>query len=106
MSKSRRNFFRTTGALAAASTLAPHISAAAKTSRRKRIAMIITEVRKMSHGQHFLDRFLEGYNWQGRHHHPEVDLAALYVDQFPEKDLALERERRHNVRIYPTVEEA
>ena len=35
-----------------------------------------------------------------------MQLVSLYVDQFPERDLALERSRRFNVPIYPTVEEA
>src|SRR5947209_1234637 len=50
---------------------------------RKRIAILATEVRKLSHPQHFIDRFLEGYGWQGRFHHPTIELAGLYVDQFP-----------------------
>lgn len=100
MKFNRRQFIETTaaGALAAASTGAA--------SRRKRIALIVTEVRKMSHGQHFVDRFLEGYGWQGAHHHPQVDLVSMYVDQFPENDLARDRERRHHCKIYPTIAEA
>ncbi len=73
---------------------------------RKKIALLATEVRKYSHAQHFIDRFLEGYGWQGRHHHPPFELAALYVDQFPEGDLSRERARRHRVKMFPTVEEA
>jgi hypothetical protein len=72
----------------------------------KTVAILSTVVRKFSHAQHFIDRFLEGYGWQGRHHYPEVKLASLYVDQFPEDDLARDRSRRHGVPIYPTVEEA
>lgn len=76
------------------------------TSTRKRIALLATEVRKYSHGQHFLDRCLEGYGWQGRHHAPPFELAGLYVDQFNEGDLSRERARRHRVKLYPTLEEA
>lgn len=68
--------------------------------------MLITEVRKMSHGQHFLDRLAGGYGWEGAYHRPEVDVVSMYVDQFPEKDLAREREERLGVKIYPSVEEA
>jgi hypothetical protein len=75
-------------------------------SRRRRVAILATEVRRMSHAQHFIDRFLEGYGWQGRHHRPAMELAALYVDQFPESDLSRDRSRRHGVRIYPTIAEA
>lgn len=73
---------------------------------RKKIAILATEVRKYSHAQHFVDRFLEGYGWQGQHHRPPMDLVSLYVDQFPQGDLSRERERRHGVKIYPTVTEA
>jgi len=75
-------------------------------SRRRRIALLATEVRKHSHAQHFIDRFTEGYGWEGRHHHPPLELAGLYVDQVPTGDLSRDRVRRHRLTLYPTVEEA
>jgi hypothetical protein len=102
----RRNFIQVAAGATAAAVAAPHVRAASKSSKRKRVAIIVTEVRKMSHGQHFVDRLLGGYGWQGSHHHPEIDVVALYVDQFPEGDLSREREKRFGVRIYPTIEEA
>jgi hypothetical protein len=68
--------------------------------------MATTVVRNLSHGQHFVDRFLDGYGWHGEHHYPPVELVAMYVDQFPQDDLARERSKRHNVPIYPSVAEA
>src|SRR5689334_921841 len=103
---SRRQFLRTTALATAAAAASPNIIAGPKTTHRKKAAMIITEVRRHSHGQHFLDRFLEGYGWHGEHHHPEVDLVSLYVDQFPENDLSRERSKRFNRPIYPTIAEA
>jgi hypothetical protein len=73
---------------------------------RQRIALIATIVRKYSHAQHFIDRFLEGYGWGGRWHRPNVDLVSLYVDQFPQGDLSRDREKRFGARIYPTIAEA
>jgi hypothetical protein len=97
----RRTFIQATaGAIAAA----PFVGAA--TRKRKRVAILITEVRKHSHGQHFLDRFLEGYGWRGAWHHPEVELVSIYVDQFPENDLSRDRSKRFNVPIYPSIAEA
>ena len=61
---------------------------------RPRIAAIVTEYRKFTHGQHFVDRFLEGYGWNGRHHRPQMDVVSLYVDQRPEGDLTEDRVRR------------
>src|SRR6478672_10445175 len=55
--------------------------------KRPQLAAIVTEIRKHSHGQHIVDRFLEGYGWNGTHHHPAMDLVALYVDQHPDRDL-------------------
>lgn len=81
-------------------------SGRASGERRRRVAIIATEVRIHSHAQHFIDRFLEGYGWQGAWHHPPMGLAALYVDQFPAKDLARERSQRFGVPIYATIAEA
>ena len=58
--------------------------------RRKKIALVGTAVYRRSHAQHFIDRFLLGYAWDGVWRRPEVDLVSLYIDQFPggETDLA------------------
>ncbi len=85
---------------------------------RPRIAAITTVYHKFSHTQHIVDRFLEGYGWNGRHHRPEMDLVSLYVDQVEPKpkedadesiryDLSRERaERFSQMKIYPTVADA
>lgn len=74
---------------------------------RPKVAAIITEYRQFSHGQHIVDRFLEGYGWEGKHHRPDMDLVALYVDQRPENDLSAERAARFaQMQIYPTIADA
>ncbi len=76
-------------------------------SQRPRIAVIATIVHKYAHAQHFIDRFLEGYGWNGRHHRPPMDLVALYVDQVKDNDLSRDRaERFPSMVIYPTVADA
>ena len=76
-------------------------------AKRPKLAGIVTEYRKFSHGQHICDRFLEGYGWEGRHHKPEMDLVSLYVDQCPEGDLSQDRaERFPHMTLYPTVADA
>lgn len=71
---------------------------------RPAIAAVVTQYRKASHGQGIVDRFLDGYGWQGRHHQPQVDVVALYVDQKPRGDLRLERASRHpGLAVYPTI---
>jgi hypothetical protein len=104
--KTRREFLAGAAASAAAAAFFPNVLAAAKTKRLKKAAMLITEVRKHSHGQHFLDRFLEGYGWEGAHHHPEVDLVSIYVDQFPQNDLSRDREKRFKCPIHKTIADA
>ena len=74
---------------------------------RPKIACIATVVHKFAHAQHFIDRFLEGYGWNGTHHRPPMDLVSLYVDQTPQGDLSRDRARRFpTFKIYPTVAEA
>src|SRR5436190_19699942 len=105
----RREFVSTLGRSAGLVAATPAVLGAEQpkgSRKRKTIALLATEVRKYSHAQHFIDRFLEGYGWQGRHHRPPFELAGLYVDQFNEGDLSRERARRHRKKIYPTIEEA
>jgi hypothetical protein len=103
MNLSRRSFLVSTAATTA--TLACMPMRAAERPRKK-IALIGTEVRRHSHAQHFIDRFLLGYTWGGGWRKPDVDLVSLYIDQFPEDDLARAAAKRHNVPIYPTIAEA
>ena len=80
--------------------------AAAPPSRPK-LAGIVTLYQQFSHGQHIIDRFLEGYGWEGEHHHPAMDMVALYVDQVPPRDLSRDRAARFpHMKIYPTIAEA
>ena len=61
---------------------------------RKRIAVVATVYRYLSHAQHFADRFLVGYPYGGQWHHPEIDIVSLYVDQKPEGDQSEDRAHR------------
>jgi hypothetical protein len=77
---------------------------AAEGKTRPRIAAIVTEYRKKSHAQGIVDRLLDGYGWEGRHHRPALDIVALYVDQKPDGDLRAERAKRHsNLKVCPTI---
>jgi hypothetical protein len=96
---SRRSFLLTT----AAATVALSLRAAAP---RKKVALVGTVVKRHSHAQHFLDRLALGYGWAGEWQKPRLDLAGLYVDQFPEGDLARSRAERYHVPIYPSIAEA
>jgi len=107
----RRQFIKSLGQASAALAYARMsqvlgAGGAAVKSGPKTVALLATEVRKYSHAQHFIDRFLEGYAWHGEHHYPELKLNSLYVDQFPNNELSRDRGRRHGVPIFSTIEEA
>ncbi len=75
--------------------------------RRPKIAALTTIYHKYSHSQHIVDRFLEGYGWEGRHHRPEMDVVSLYVEQVGENDWSRERAKRHSqMKINPTIADA
>jgi hypothetical protein len=74
---------------------------------RPKLAGVTTRFFKYSHTQHIIDRFLDGYGWNGTHHHPPMDLVSLYVDQVGANDLSRERAARYpTMKIYPTIAEA
>ena len=74
---------------------------------RPRIAAVATIYHSMSHAQQIVDRFLDGYGWNGRHHYPPMDLVSLYVDQVREDDLSAERASRFpSMKVFPAVAEA
>lgn len=97
-----RRSFVGTAALAAMGCVA----SAADAAPRKKIALITTVVYRRSHGQHFLDRHALGYTWGGEWQPPRVDLASIYVDQFPANDLARNRAERYRVPIFPSIADA
>ena len=75
-------------------------------NRRPRIAAVTTIYFKYSHTQHIVDRFLFGYGWNSKWHHPPIDLVALYVDQVGKNDLSRERAKLFpSMKIYPTIAE-
>ena len=72
----------------------------------KRIAVIATIYRYLSHAQHFADRFMVGYPYEGRWHRPDTQVVSLYVDQSPEGDQSTDRAREFGFSVYPTISEA
>ena len=102
MGCSRREFL-----VGAAGALPLGSLAHAAQGRRPKIAALTTIYHKYSHSQHIVDRFLEGYGWEGRHHRPPMDVVSLYVEQIGENDWSRERVKRHSqLKSYPTIAEA
>ena len=89
----------------------PHhreIVAARSTSpnRPVRVAIIATIYKYLSHGQHFGDRFMIGYPYEGEWHHPGLQVTSMYVDQRPVGDQSEDRSREFGFAVYPTIAEA
>jgi hypothetical protein len=94
-SLTRRTFL---GAAAAASAVGQ--------SKPKRIAVIATIYKYLSHAQHMGDRFLIGYPIDGAWHKPDMQVVSLYVDQKPEGDQSEARAKEFGFHVYPTIAEA
>jgi hypothetical protein len=92
----RRHFLQTTSATAAVAYAQP---------APKRIAIVTTIYRYLSHGQHMGDRFLVGYPWAGAWRKPHTQVVSLYVDQHPEGDLSEARAKEFGFKVYPTIAE-
>jgi hypothetical protein len=73
---------------------------------RKKLAIITTVWRYLSHAQHMGDRFLVGYPYAGKWHRPAVDVVSLYVDQKPKDDQSTERAASFGFKVYPTIAQA
>ena len=71
----------------------------------KRVAIITTIYRYLSHAQHMGDRFLVGYPLNGRWHKGDVQVVSLYVDQKPQGDQSQERAKEFGFQVYPTIAE-
>ena len=74
--------------------------------RRKKIAFLGTVFFRHSHAQHFLDRLTMGYASGGRWVEPRLEVASVYVDQYPENDIGRKRLAKYGLKTYPTIEEA
>src|SRR3954454_3732242 len=92
--------------LLAGAASAPLLVGAQSRPTRPKLAAITTTFFKHSHTQHIVDRFLEGYGWNGTHHHPAMDLVSLYVDQHPKDDLTPDRAARFpGMKVYQNIAE-
>ncbi len=102
----RRSFLAaSTAALTAPMFGATPVVASQKSSRKK-IAFLGTVVFRHSHAQHFLDRHVMGYTWNGHWQEPRFDVASVYIDQFPENDLARGRIKRHKLNQFDSIADA
>jgi hypothetical protein len=85
---------------------APALALESRPTRKKRLAIVTTVWRPMSHAHHMGDRFLVGYPIKGKWHQPPLEVVSAYIDQFPANDLSRAREKEFGFKIYPTIGEA
>jgi hypothetical protein len=92
---SRRTFLATAAAVPALAQAQP-----------KRVAIVATVFRYLSHAQHIGDRFIVGYPFAGAWHKPNTQVVSMYVDQKPANDLSEARAKEFGFKVYPTIAEA
>ncbi len=71
----------------------------------KRVAAVVTEYRLHSHADVIVGKILEGYNYDGGAG-PNLQLASLYVDQFPDKDMSRGLSKKYSFPIRDSIEGA
>ncbi|MEZ5364769.1 MAG: hypothetical protein R2748_21135 [Bryobacterales bacterium] len=99
MSQLRRDFLKTS-LMAAGSAALP-----AAYDERPTVAAIITEYRYLSHADVIVTKLMEGYEHDGGPG-PKLRLAAMYVDQFHDNDMARDLARKHSIPIFDSIEGA
>ncbi len=106
MSVTRRDCLKTAlvsvGSCLAGTTLAPRLFAA-EAVKPKRIAAVATIYRHGSHTDVIVGKILEGWK-QDRGPGPNLVLASLYVDQFPEGDMARSMAKKYGFPLYNTID--
>jgi hypothetical protein len=75
-------------------------------SARPKVAAVTTIWRKDSHADVLISKLIAGYDLEGDPVRPALDVVSLYVDQFPENDLARRWATRFGIPIVPTVRAA
>jgi hypothetical protein len=72
----------------------------------KKIAVVTTVWRYLSHAYHIAGRFLDGYMKGDEHHFPEFGIASVFVAQNNETNMHLDLAKEHNFRVSESVKDA
>ncbi len=74
-------------------------------NRNRRVAAVVTIYQPGSHADVILGKILEGWEQTGGPG-PQLELASMYVDQFPDASIARQMAERFGVPIFNTIEGA
>jgi hypothetical protein len=105
---SRRDLI-STGIVAAGSLMLPSAGVWAQRAapaRRKRVAAVNSIFRLRSHAYHIVGRMVFGFQKDGLHHQPDLQVVRLYDDQQPADDLGPMFCKNHEIELARTVGEA
>ena len=102
LSISRRQFLGTTAALGMGMLTRP---ADGKDTEPRSVAAIVTIYRKNSHADVLVSKILKGWKHDGGAG-PKLQLASLYVDQFPTDDMSRKLSREHGFPIKSSISDA
>lgn len=72
---------------------------------KPRVAALITEYRPISHADVWMSALIEGYD-NGQPRTPSIQIASMFVDQFPPQDLSRGMCAKHNIPLHKTIAEA
>ena len=79
---------------------------AAAARRPKRVAAVVTIYTHNSHADVIVSKLLQGENLDFRSRKPDLQLAGLYVDQFPDGDMSRKLVAEHGFRLCGSIREA
>jgi hypothetical protein len=83
-----------------------HYSSNGHRGPRKRVAAVVTTYHHNSHADIIATRIFRGQNLNDTGDYPALELASLYTDQVPEKDISRNYAKTYGFPIYDTVEGA
>jgi hypothetical protein len=103
---SRRSFISAGASATIAAAVWPRPAAALQQQRPLRVAAINSIFRLRSHAYHIVGRMVFGFQKDGLHHQPNLQVVRMYDDQQPADDLGPSFCRRHGIELVKTPAEA